>query len=206
MPTRSPMLSPSTPAPIASIRPTISWPGMIGTFGSGSSPSTTCRSVRQTPQAATFTRNLARPGSLIGEILSIEERSQASLAPSLAWRSPVPREAHCQCDTSDQRGFTAAALLIFGGTSAAPPRVNVTHAVRYSAIFQCDMRARSYFIMPDLACRASFAPTAVLKERPRCPWPADQVCRWSASDKALHISHKDKRGRVRRSWARRSPA
>ena len=34
------------PAPIASIRPTISWPGMIGDFGLGSSPSTTCRSVR----------------------------------------------------------------------------------------------------------------------------------------------------------------
>ena len=45
-----------------STRPTISWPGMIGSFGSGSSPSTTCRSVRQTPHAATSTRTSPRPG------------------------------------------------------------------------------------------------------------------------------------------------
>ena len=32
MPTRSPIVRPSTPAPIASIRPTISWPGMIGSL------------------------------------------------------------------------------------------------------------------------------------------------------------------------------
>src|ERR1700730_559542 len=56
----------------------------------------------------------------------------------------------------------------------------------------------------------NFAPTAVLysgsKERPRYPWPANQVCPPSASDKALHISHEDKRDRARCSGARRSPA
>ena len=48
---------PSTPAPISSMRPTISWPIISGSFGIGSSPSTTCRSVRQTPQAVTRTSN-----------------------------------------------------------------------------------------------------------------------------------------------------
>src|ERR1700733_1881124 len=62
MPTRSPIRSPSTPAPIASIQPTISWPRMIGRRGSGSSPSTTCKSVRQTPQAETLTRISPGPG------------------------------------------------------------------------------------------------------------------------------------------------
>src|SRR5262244_1568387 len=41
---------------MAATRPTISWPGTIGSFGSGNSPSTTCRSVRQTPQAVISTR------------------------------------------------------------------------------------------------------------------------------------------------------
>ncbi len=56
MPTRSPIVRPDTPSPSASTRPTMSWPGMIGMWGWGSSPSTTCRSVRHTPQAKTFTR------------------------------------------------------------------------------------------------------------------------------------------------------
>ena len=53
--------SPSTPRPTASTRPTISWPGNDRQCGSGSSPSTTCRSVRQTPQASTRTTNSRGP-------------------------------------------------------------------------------------------------------------------------------------------------
>ena len=41
----------------------ISWPGTIGNFGCVSSPSTTCRSVRQTAQAATATSTCPGPGS-----------------------------------------------------------------------------------------------------------------------------------------------
>src|SRR5262245_62576301 len=54
-PTRSSMANPPTPGPSALTRPTISWPGTIGSTGFDSSPSTTCRSVRQTPQAVTVT-------------------------------------------------------------------------------------------------------------------------------------------------------
>ena len=40
-----------TPSPTETTMPTISCPGMIGERAWGSSPSTTCRSVRHTPQA-----------------------------------------------------------------------------------------------------------------------------------------------------------
>ena len=43
--------------------PTISWPGMIGSLASESSPSTTCRSVRHTPHAVTFTSTWPAPGA-----------------------------------------------------------------------------------------------------------------------------------------------
>ena len=56
----------STPSPRATHRPTISWPGTSGSFGSGSSPSTTCRSVRHTPQAATSTSTCPGPASGVG--------------------------------------------------------------------------------------------------------------------------------------------
>jgi hypothetical protein len=49
--------------PSASMRPTISCPGMIGSFGFSNSPSTTWRSVRQTPQASTRTRSSPGPGT-----------------------------------------------------------------------------------------------------------------------------------------------
>src|SRR5262249_31801570 len=42
--------------------PTISWPMTRGSFGSVSSPSSTCRSVRQTPQARTRRRSCSGPG------------------------------------------------------------------------------------------------------------------------------------------------
>src|SRR5262249_32526521 len=63
-PPRPPLrAAPAPPAPRAATRPTISWPGTIGSLGFGSSPSTTCRSVRQTPQAATSSRISPDPGS-----------------------------------------------------------------------------------------------------------------------------------------------
>jgi hypothetical protein len=53
MPTRSPILKRSESH--WQTVPTISCPGIRGNFGSGSSPSTTCRSVRHTAQASTLT-------------------------------------------------------------------------------------------------------------------------------------------------------
>ena len=83
MPTRSPILNPSTPAPIASIRPTISCPGMIGDLGSGSSPSSTCKSVRQTPQASTLTR--ISPGPVCRSGRSVHTRRVLGLFSTIAF-------------------------------------------------------------------------------------------------------------------------
>src|SRR6185312_852716 len=55
-----------TPAPSASTMPTISWPGTSGSFGFGNSPSTTCKSVRQTPHASMRTRTWPGPGTRSG--------------------------------------------------------------------------------------------------------------------------------------------
>src|SRR5262249_53561429 len=63
MPTRSPARGPLTSWPTRSTRPTTWWPGTIGERTSGSSPSTTCRSVRQTPHAATRTSTSPAAGS-----------------------------------------------------------------------------------------------------------------------------------------------
>ena len=53
---RSPSANRLVPAPSASTTPTISWPGTTPGGAATRSPSARCRSVRQTPQAATFTR------------------------------------------------------------------------------------------------------------------------------------------------------
>ena len=65
-----------TPSPTASTRPTISCPGTMGSFGLGSSPSTTWRSVRQIPQASTRKRTWPGPGDGSGRS-SITSRSCA---------------------------------------------------------------------------------------------------------------------------------
>ena len=52
----------SRPRPTSTTVPTIWWPGTSGSFGSSSSPSTMCRSVRQTPQAPTEIRTWPAPG------------------------------------------------------------------------------------------------------------------------------------------------
>ena len=54
------------PGPSASTTPTTWWPGMTRARCGGSSPSTTCRSVRQMPQTRTRTRISPGPGSGIG--------------------------------------------------------------------------------------------------------------------------------------------
>ena len=77
MPTRSPGRKRSTPGPARATSPTISWPGTSGNFGSGSSPSTTCRSVRHTAQALTFTRIWPAPGSGTGS--SVKPQALARL-------------------------------------------------------------------------------------------------------------------------------
>src|SRR5438094_706709 len=60
MPTRSPTRNVFTAWPIFSTRPTISWPGISGNFGSGNSPSTIWRSVRQTALAEQRRRQAKR--------------------------------------------------------------------------------------------------------------------------------------------------
>src|SRR5262245_11121370 len=74
MPTRWPTLGDATPAPTASTMPTISCPGTTGRRMPGSSPSTMCRSVRQTPQASTLTRTSPGPGSGSGRSSSTRGR------------------------------------------------------------------------------------------------------------------------------------
>ncbi len=61
-PTRSPTCEASAALALVDDGPTISWPGTSGSFGSGSSPSTTCRSVRQTAQAPTAISTCPGPG------------------------------------------------------------------------------------------------------------------------------------------------
>jgi hypothetical protein len=76
-------------------------------FGSGSSPSTTCRSVRQTPQASTRRRIWARPGiwsgrSSMASHSPARRKTMARMSARLAkirarWRReiPLPAAAHC---------------------------------------------------------------------------------------------------------------
>ena len=58
-----PGTKPAAPSPIAATSPMISWPGVNGSVGWVNSPSTMCRSVRQTPQASTFSSNCPGPGA-----------------------------------------------------------------------------------------------------------------------------------------------
>src|SRR5579859_5762793 len=67
MPIRSPGLKRSPPR---TTRPTTWCPRTRGSFRPGSSPSTTWRSVRQTPHAATSTRTSPSPGSGSGRSAS----------------------------------------------------------------------------------------------------------------------------------------
>ena len=62
-PARSPSAQPATSPPTASTRPTIWWPGTIGSRRATRSPSASWRSVRQTPQAATRSSNSPEPAS-----------------------------------------------------------------------------------------------------------------------------------------------
>ena len=61
------------PVPDPTTSPTTWWPRTSGSFGSASSPSTMCRSVRQTPQAITRDEHLAAPRLGIGD-LGLHER------------------------------------------------------------------------------------------------------------------------------------
>ena len=56
---------------------------MIGDFAFGNSPSTTCKSVRQTPQASTFT--LISPGPGCGSASSVHSRGVRGLLSTIAF-------------------------------------------------------------------------------------------------------------------------
>src|ERR1700682_4680352 len=64
-PTRWPIFQPWTPSPIASIRPTASWPGTLG-HSIGKVPSTVAESEWHTPQASTRMRTWPSGGSITG--------------------------------------------------------------------------------------------------------------------------------------------
>ena len=81
----------------SSVRPTIWWPGTSGSFGSGSSPSTTWRSVRQTPQADTRRRTWPGPGSGTGTSSS-RSGSPAAWSTIARIADIVPR-SHVRCLT-----------------------------------------------------------------------------------------------------------
>src|ERR1700681_2529047 len=61
-PTRWPIFQPWTPSPIASIRPTASWPGTLG-HSIGRIPSTVAESEWHTPHASTWMRTCCGGGS-----------------------------------------------------------------------------------------------------------------------------------------------
>ena len=71
---------PVTPGPSATTSPTTWWPGTIGVRRGGRSPSTTCRSVRQMPQARTCTSTSPGPGT--GGSTSSRRRGRARWGPA----------------------------------------------------------------------------------------------------------------------------
>src|SRR5215472_776697 len=71
-----------TPAPRATTIPTISWPGITGSRGSGNSPSTRWRSVRHTPQARTASSTWPGPGS--GRARSIGRKARRGASKTIA--------------------------------------------------------------------------------------------------------------------------
>ena len=79
-PPARPPRDPPPPRPAASTVPTTWWPGTSGSFGSGSSPSTTCRSVRHTPHARTFTSTSPGAGSGTGSSRSSSGRDSTGAA------------------------------------------------------------------------------------------------------------------------------
>src|SRR6185437_8985817 len=107
--TCAPILRP-TPSPAASIRPTISCPGTIGSLGLASSPSTTCRSVRHTPQASTLMRTCPGPGAGSGRF-SIVSRSWGQWRTMARMETAVRSSAGAPgaCDRSPEKGIEAAA-------------------------------------------------------------------------------------------------
>src|SRR5438552_8873432 len=62
-PTRCPDFQSGTSGPTASITPITSWPGILGYWIPGQSPSLTIESLCQTPHASTFTRTKPDLGS-----------------------------------------------------------------------------------------------------------------------------------------------
>ena len=68
MPTRSFSRNFLTSHPISSTRPITSWPGIRGNLVAGNSPSTICKSVRQTAQAETRSSNCPGSGRGFGRL------------------------------------------------------------------------------------------------------------------------------------------
>ncbi len=106
---RWPIAKPVTPSPIAAMRPTISWPGTTGSLGFGSSPSTTCRSVRQTPQAATSTTISSAAGSGSGRSRMTSGRRGSSS--TIARMTAAPAEIETADAVSSRHKPYDASLL-----------------------------------------------------------------------------------------------
>ena len=112
-PTRSPIVKRSASGPASTTVPTISWPGTSGNFGSASSPSTMCRSVRQTAHALTPIRSC--PGRAAAP--AHRPRRAAALL-----RSTTARASYCPyCKLApgvdSARSRTSNDLALFGCVS-----------------------------------------------------------------------------------------
>src|ERR1035438_7978493 len=77
MPTRAPVANRVACGPLRSTTPTTWWPGTTCDLRGGNSPSSTCRSVRQTPQAWTRTSTLLPKGC--GSATSVKWRGALSI-------------------------------------------------------------------------------------------------------------------------------
>src|SRR5437764_9383762 len=82
-PTPSPMRNSLACGPSAPTVPTISWPGVTGKGIAGSSPSSTCRSVRRTPQAGTWTSSSCPCGD--GRLTSVSTSGAPGLTKRIAF-------------------------------------------------------------------------------------------------------------------------
>ena len=152
----------STSPPARSTVATISCPRTRGSFGDGSSPSTTCRSVRQTPHART--RSSTSPAAMVGTGRSAARRARPGASSSIARMSlhtagrpaatmapgkPGPRQPR---PTSTSRISSAISRMIV--TSSASPRAVVT---------------RSMEEVVDLLQHVELAPDALLPRAQREP-------------------------------------
>ena len=142
-PTRSPTLKPWLPGPTSATRPTISCPGTIGILASGNSPSTTCRSVRHTPQA--LTAITIWPGAARGIARSVDTRRLAARSSSvIASIAPPPDTLFAPAETSDLKTalITTPPTVVVVIELGRQPRTMSGHMDHMNEMMVCRCRLR----------------------------------------------------------------